>query len=219
VSCSASRQFVASNYVSVPLTDIIASLLSAAAVVVLVRVWHPAEVAGSGADRRSGAAVPVPMVADGTPQPAGRARVGARACHCGDVLGDRRNEAAAMSGHSSSAGDADTAVRATPRRDCPAYAPYLIIIAIFTIANLGPIKEALAGEPWTVTFPWPGLDVLGGNRQAAVVGHVRVRLAARRRNADDPGRHPHRDRLRVRPGRALKAYVDTYVELRTRSSR
>src|SRR5690348_2405412 len=36
-------QFGASNYVSVPLTDIFASLLSAAAVVLLVRVWKPVE--------------------------------------------------------------------------------------------------------------------------------------------------------------------------------
>src|SRR3954471_2379544 len=37
-------QFVAANYISVQLTDIIASLLSAGAVVLLVRVWQPAEV-------------------------------------------------------------------------------------------------------------------------------------------------------------------------------
>jgi lactate permease len=37
-------QFVASNYISVPLTDIIASLVAAGSVVLLVRVWQPAEV-------------------------------------------------------------------------------------------------------------------------------------------------------------------------------
>src|SRR4051812_16098926 len=36
-------QFVASNYVSVPLTDIVASLASAAAVVLLLRIWQPSE--------------------------------------------------------------------------------------------------------------------------------------------------------------------------------
>ncbi len=35
-------QFVAANYISVPLTDILASLLSAGAVVLLLRVWQPA---------------------------------------------------------------------------------------------------------------------------------------------------------------------------------
>ncbi|MEU8611137.1 L-lactate permease, partial [Actinoplanes sp. NPDC048791] len=38
----AAGQFVASNYISVPLTDIIASLLAAAAVVLLLRFWRPA---------------------------------------------------------------------------------------------------------------------------------------------------------------------------------
>ena len=38
-----------------------------------------------------------------------------------------------------------------------AYAPYLIIIAVFSIAQIGPIKDALAGP--TQAFDWPGLDV------------------------------------------------------------
>src|SRR3954453_10088088 len=37
-------QFVDSNYISVPLTDIIASLVAAGTVVLLLRVWSPAEV-------------------------------------------------------------------------------------------------------------------------------------------------------------------------------
>ena len=37
-------QFVTSNYVSVQLTDIVASLLAAGSLVLLVRVWQPAEV-------------------------------------------------------------------------------------------------------------------------------------------------------------------------------
>src|SRR4029079_12369808 len=43
-SAFAVAQFVAANYISVPLTDIIASLVSAGAVVLLLRVWSPAEV-------------------------------------------------------------------------------------------------------------------------------------------------------------------------------
>ncbi len=50
-------QYATSNFVSVPLADVVASLLSAAAVVAMVRVWHPrrahtepAVVAGGAAD-------------------------------------------------------------------------------------------------------------------------------------------------------------------------
>ena len=34
-------QYATSNFISVPLADVVASLLSAGAVVALVRVWHP----------------------------------------------------------------------------------------------------------------------------------------------------------------------------------
>ena len=37
-------QFVCSNYISVPLSDIVASLVGAAALVALVQVWKPSEV-------------------------------------------------------------------------------------------------------------------------------------------------------------------------------
>jgi lactate permease len=40
-----------------------------------------------------------------------------------------------------------------------AYAPYLIIIVVFSIAQIGPIKDWLAESPWTTEFEWPGLDV------------------------------------------------------------
>ena len=48
-------QYATSNFISVPLADVVASLLSAAAVVALVRVWHPsrkqaAPVIAGGAD-------------------------------------------------------------------------------------------------------------------------------------------------------------------------
>jgi lactate permease len=49
-------QYATSNFISVPLADVVASLLSAAAVVVLVRIWHPrreqapAVIAGGAAD-------------------------------------------------------------------------------------------------------------------------------------------------------------------------
>ena len=50
------------------------------------------------------------------------------------------------------------------RKDPPievfrAYAPYLIIIAIFSIAQIAAIKDWMAESPWTTTFEWPGLDV------------------------------------------------------------
>ena len=69
-------QFATSNFVSVPLADVVASLLSAAAVVLLVRVWKPsrthtdpAVVAGGAADK------PTPEFAQRIEHPDSRADV------------------------------------------------------------------------------------------------------------------------------------------------
>jgi lactate permease len=69
-------QFATSNFVSVPLADVVASLLSAAAVVLLVRVWKPARtytepavVAGGAADE------PTPEFAQRVAHPDSRADV------------------------------------------------------------------------------------------------------------------------------------------------
>ncbi|MCI2423217.1 L-lactate permease [Saccharopolyspora sp. K220] len=91
-------QFVAANYVSVPLTDIIAALVAAGATVLLLRVWTP-----------PGATEQAAPEADGH----------------GQVF--------------------------------RAYVPYLIIIAVFVVAQIGPIARAL--DVVTLQFSWPGLDI------------------------------------------------------------
>jgi len=95
-----------------------------------------------------------------------------------------------------------------------AYAPYAIIIVIFSITNLPFVKDALAKEPWTYKFAWPGLDVLttAGKAQASatytfgwlpaagtlmIIAGLLTMLA-----------------LKVSPAQALKAYGKTYYELR-----
>ena len=218
-------QFVASNYISVPLTDIIASLLSAAAVVLLVRVWHPVEspdlhaeqvargpggamLAGAGG-RRDGR--------QATGRTGRSSRLGGEdVSTAGDVLGDAPGEQDSRDERDTrqTVRDTGTAGRDTGAEVIRAYAPYLIIIAIFSIANLGPVKDALAGTPWTVKFPWPGLDILGANGKPLssitftfgwlpAAGTLMILAGVLTAIV-----------LRVRPGRALKAYADTYVELR-----
>ena len=55
-------------------------------------------------------------------------------------------------GGSATGGDAVHDSRADVVR---AYAPYAIIIAVFTLANLSPVKDALAEKPWTESFTGP----------------------------------------------------------------
>jgi lactate permease len=59
---------------------------------------------------------------------------------------------------------AATARRGDAPTDAPleilrAYAPYLVILAVFSLAQLPAVKRELGGSPWTTSFRWPGLDV------------------------------------------------------------
>jgi lactate permease len=184
----AAGQFVASNYISVPLTDIIAALLAAAAVVLLLRFWRPVE---------------SPDLRDAEP-----AQVRSESQHAGVAPG--RVAGAGAGGPADDRLERDDGAAEVTR----AYAPYLIIIAIFSIANIGAVKAALAGSPWTVTFGWPGLDVLGTNgRPLASTTFTLGWLGAAGTLMILAGVLTAVV-LRIRPGRALRAYADTYVELR-----
>ncbi len=148
-------QFAAANYLSVPLADIVAALVSAAAVVLLLRL------------RRTESP-------DATP-----------------AAGDNRAEVAR------------------------AYAPYAVIIVLFSLANITAVKEFLAEKPFTYAFNWPGLHVFssGGDPVSStmftfnwlpaagtlmiIAGLVTAAI------------------LKVPPATMARTYARTYVELRS----
>jgi lactate permease len=147
--CGASfavTQFACSNYLSVELTDIVASLVSVLALVTLLRVWQPVRPGGatpSGSDDRLGAAVGAPAGPQLAPQ--GGRQAGPHAAT------EVRTEVPAEIG-----------TRNESRVEVVrAYAPYATIIAVFALAQLGAVKSLL--ERATVTFGWPGLDVVAPN--------------------------------------------------------
>ncbi|WP_028924810.1 L-lactate permease [Pseudonocardia acaciae] len=156
-------QFVTSNFLSVPLTDIVATLLAAFAVVVLGRLRPDAPWAA----RR-------PSIAAGGP---------------------------------------GTATAPAARGEMfRAFLPYLLIVAVFSLAQLPGIKPLL--DKAVVKFHWPGLDVLtpAGKPHSTttfsltylttagtlmlIAGLIVVPL------------------LGVGVGRALRSYRDTLVNLR-----
>ena len=130
-------QFACSNFISVEVTDIVASLLSTACIVGLLRVWTPgepllAEDTATGRFQRpaaAGASVHDPVMEQEIAR-----RDGTRKDRAGDIL--------------------------------KAYAPYVIIIAVLSIAQIPAVKDALAKSPWTTTFDWPGLDVRSPDGEA-----------------------------------------------------
>jgi lactate permease len=121
-------QFACSNFISVELTDIVASLFSTACIVGFLRIWQPGE----------------PLRAEAT--------------------GRFERPAVAGASVSDATMEREVARRDDTKKDAPlevvrAYAPYLIIIGVFSIAQIGAIKDWMAGSPWTTEFTWPGLDV------------------------------------------------------------
>ena len=151
-------QFVCSNYGSVELTDIVAALMSMAAIIAFVRVWKPNEarlrvrtgsrshVAGLSAE---GAPMPEPTIASQD-----------------DLLKDR------------------------PLEVLRAYAPYLIIIGIFSITQIPLIKDRLAESPWTASLSMarPARKHSGGRSSSD--SHFQLQLVCCRRDAD-AHRGPH----------------------------
>ncbi|BAL90163.1 putative L-lactate permease [Actinoplanes missouriensis 431] len=205
-------QFVASNYISVPLTDIVASLASAAAVVLLLRIWRPSE----SPDLHEGAPES-PAAGSPASDPVGGAGAGSASADRGSPAAG--SPASDPAGPVGAGAGSRRAAAVTVRRDPPvevlrAYAPYLIIIVIFSVANLGPVKEALAEQPWTVVFPWPGLDVLGANGQPLASTKFTLGWLPAAGTLMILAGILTAIVLRIRPGAALQAYARTYAELR-----
>ena len=119
-------QFATSNYISVPLTDIVASLLSALAVFALARV---------------------------------------RA----DAVWAARTPGVAAAGGPGTAETPDA-----PAEVRKAYAPYLIIIIIFGLAQVPGIKEAV--DSLKLAFTWPFLDIAGPDGKPLTSSTVKYSL-------------------------------------------
>jgi lactate permease len=129
-------QWLCSNYLSVELADIVASLLSAATIVALLQVWQPGETLRAGAEGG-----PTPAMAGGE-----------------TGVEQRRFEKEATR-------RAGTGADGEVKHDSAgqvliAFSPYLIVIAVFAIAQIHwlPFFDWLDAR--TKEFAWPGLHIV-----------------------------------------------------------
>jgi lactate permease len=210
-------QFLTSNYFSVALADIVAGLVSAVVVAVTARVWpprrtdDPANAADStGEQVRTGSAVTAPTAAPGYAGPAGsggsdvpggRTDVG--------VAGGRTDVGVAVAGRS-------TAV-AADQADAPAevwraYAPYLVIVAIFGLSQVPAISSALNSV--TVLFDWPGLHLLTVSGEPSSLSVFRFNWLSSTGTLLVLAGLITMAVLRVSPRAALVAYGQTLASLR-----
>jgi lactate permease len=136
-------QFLCSNYISVALTDVVASLGSALAIVGFLRVWQPAEV----------------LVGDSLSEHEIQAQLRSARGSAHEVeLGTRRRGIEEGTTRSATGpSDADRVPQDSRADVAKAYAPYLIIIAVFSVAQIPAVKTLLAKG--TYLFAWPGLHI------------------------------------------------------------
>jgi lactate permease len=208
-------QFVTSNYISTQLTDIVASLVSAASVVLLLRFWQPAHpyveaeevdiVAGSaGSAGSAGMAAGVSPRSSGSPRGSSARLSGAAGggYPVGQSAGTAADLAARDSNHKDSASDV-----------FKAYAPYLIIIAVFSLAQIPVIKDALAAP--SRAFQWPGLDLQSASGKPSTVPLFKLNWLAAAGTLMLIAGLVTIPVIGISPAKAFRAYLDTYRQLAT----
>lgn len=133
-------QFAISNFGPKQLTDIVASLVAALSVVLLLRVWQPAH-----------------SYSEAQEVPVGAMAYAAGAGMSGSVGGHDDHPVGEGVGTVDELAARDTGKHDSPLEVFRAYAPYLIIVAVFSIVQIPAVRDALG--PTTTVFQWPGLDL------------------------------------------------------------
>ena len=136
-------QFITSNFIAVEITDVVAAVVTVIAVLVTLKFWTPQEHRRLRAgDRRR------------------ERRLGRRRNRPHERRQDRHD------GRQGRRRDQDRPQRAhAGDLTWNAVMPYVVIIAVFSISQLPPVKAFLA-EHATLTFAWPGLDVSDSSGEA-----------------------------------------------------
>jgi lactate permease len=142
-------QFAASNYMAFALTDVIAAVATVAAVMGMLAFWQPAQTIGS---EQADDQVQAPVLAGAA---AGTSRYSASRSVTEAVAG----AATARGTHAPAGPPEEDNTRPSGGHILMATAPYLIIIAVFSIAQIPSVKAWLSANGSYVIKTWPGLDV------------------------------------------------------------
>jgi lactate permease len=177
-------QFVMSNYISMELTDIVASLGSAGALVLFLRVWQPAApVAAARRTRQQ------PAIAGGATGDAAFERdINARSGASGDDMPPSRKDMIL------------------------AFAPYAIIVVVLGVMSLHPVLNWLDGA--TTKFSWPGLHVVNHKGKPPTSELFKLNWFTAAGTGLLISGILTAIVLRVRPGRAMSIYWRTIVQIR-----
>ena len=205
-------QFLSSNYISPQLTDIIASLAAAAAVVLLLRVWRPAAPyveAPEVSTVASGSAKSAQAGASGS----SRASVAVGAGGVANATGDSADHPIGQgTGTAAEFAERDRGRHDSTNDVLKAYAPYLIIIAVFSIAQIPALKTLLAGT--TQSFQWPGLELQTAGGKPSTLPKFNLNWLASGGSLLIIAGLLTIPVIGISWAKALKAYLGTYVQLK-----
>ncbi len=165
-------QFLTSNFWNYQVADIVASFAGALAVVALLRVWSPSEVLGTdGISSADTARTPAAASQVGVASGAGSTGLAGTTT----LVDEDDPEPPPHLGESGG----PTTGPVSGRETLMAFAPYLIVVALFTLVSFGPLKTYLdTHSGWK--FQWPGLEILNaaGKTPAAATFNLNVFTAA-----------------------------------------
>ena len=133
----AASQFVTANFIAVEITDVVASVVTVIAVLVMLRFWKPSSTLVFDAEDREAGAASASLAAATGPT------------RTGSGTGLQVTEAVKV----------DTATRTRGNLTWNAVLPYVVIIVVFSIAQIPVVKQFLASAV-TLVFPWPGLEIV-----------------------------------------------------------
>jgi lactate permease len=206
-------QFATSNFLSTQLTDIVASLVGAASVVLLLRVWRPAntyvEAEEVSTDRRKGTRSRSSQSSRSSESQLSGAGVAAAVGgseHPGSdhPIGQGTGTAAEIAARDLNQND-------TSSDEFKAYAPYLIIIAVFSLTQIPVIKDALAGP--TLSFQWPGLHLQSAAGKPSTIPKFNFNWLAAAGTLMVIAGLITIPIIGISPAKAFRAYLDTYRQL------
>ena len=223
-------QFVTSNFISTPLTDIVASLLAAASVVLLLRVWKPTgryvdvpDTVAEVQDSRATGSATGTASATGSTSTTGTASMASAS----DV-GVEHGSPTAGGGDSRDHGDhplgqgvgtidelaeRDRLAHDTTSDVVKAYAPYLIIVALFVLAQLPGIKDFFNASAANPSFSWPGLDLQTPEGKPSTIPTFRFNILSAAGTLMVIAGLITIPVIGISWGKAFRTYLDTYRQL------
>src|SRR5689334_6610709 len=192
-------QFVTSNYLSTQLTDIVASLTGAAATVLLLRVWRPAQpyVEESGL-------APVERGRDGGARTVAAAGSGTRSSGSDHPVVTGTGPAVDPGAH-------DVEGRDEHREVLKAYAPYFIIIVLFSVTQIPVVKDLF--EAPTKVLQWPGLELQTASGKPSTIPTFKLNWLSAAGTLLIIAGLITIPVIGISPRQAWRVYLDTYRQL------